>query len=231
MAVHNVAESASARFEAGATIVRRDTAHGRVWAAAPVRVISDTPEALLVAHWPGVQMMSPASYIESSQSGLADGRLRLIRQLAASTWDLGDWIWQRTTVLTRVDPGEHFSVHRFFEEDYRPGVWYVNFELPARRTAIGYDTCDLCLDLVVAPDLSSYEWKDEDEYEFGRETGFITDAVHDRIEVARDHVLTLLAERRGPFATDWSTWRRDPAWPLPVLPPDALAEPVASLGD
>jgi len=137
-------EPQSARFQAGATIVRRDTVHGQVWAAAPVRVISDTPEALLVAHWPGVQTMSPATYIEANRSGLRDGRLRLVRELAAGTWELGDWTWQHSTVLTRIDPGEHFSVHRFFDENHQAGIWYVNFEQPARRTAIGYAaTCAL----------------------------------------------------------------------------------------
>jgi hypothetical protein len=39
--------------------------------------------------------------------------------------------------------------------------WYVNFQRPMRRTAIGFDTFDLLLDLVIAPDLSRWDWKDE----------------------------------------------------------------------
>jgi hypothetical protein len=214
-------------FAPGASIVRRDTALGRVWGAAPLRVVGDTPDALVVACWQGTRLLSPVSYIESKRTGLPDGRLQLIRELADGTGELGERIWQDTADLTWVSPGEYFSVHRFFDRTEKPGVWYVNFELPARRTAIGYDTCDLCIDLIVAPDLNSYEWKDQDEYEFGRQVGFITDAVHEQIEQAKDRVLTLLAERAGPFAGNWSDWRRDPSWPVPALPANALDVPAA----
>jgi hypothetical protein len=218
------------RFAPGATIVRRDIIHGRVWGATPARVISDTRQAMLVAYWPGVQVLSPLSYVESQQAGLPDGRLRMIRELAAGTCEVGSRTWQDTTVLTRIDRGEHFSVSRFFGADHEPGIWYVNFEQPALRTSIGYDTCDLCIDLVVAPDLSSYRWKDEDEYELGRQVGFIEDALHARIERARERALTLLANRQGPYATDWSAWQRNPSWTLPALPADALTVPVAARG-
>jgi uncharacterized protein DUF402 len=154
-------------FAPGASIVRRDTVLGRVWGVAPLRVISDTPEALVAACWQGIRMLSPASYIEAWRTGLPAGRLQLIRELATGTWELGERTWQDNADLTWVGRGECFSVHRFFGPDEEPGVWYVNFELPARRTAIGYDTCDLCIDLIVGPDLRSYEWKDEEEYAYG----------------------------------------------------------------
>ena len=214
-------------FAPGASIVRRDTVLGRVWGVAPLRVISDTPEALVAACWPGIRMLSPASYIEAWRTGRPAGRLQLIRELAAGTWQLGERTWQDNADLTWVGRREYFSVHRFFGPDEEPGVWYVNFELPARRTAIGYDTCDLCIDLIVAPDLRSYQWKDEEEYAYGREVGFITDVVHEQIEQAKERVLTLLADRAGPFAGNWSDWRRDPSWPQPGLPASAVTVPVA----
>ncbi|WP_433256637.1 DUF402 domain-containing protein [Streptosporangium sp. CA-135522] len=101
--------------------------------------------------------------------------------------------------------------------------WYVNFQRPYRRTPRGIDTFDLLLDLVVTPDLSSYTWKDEDEYLHGRRLGVVTDAEHRRVQQARDEALAMVEERRGPFAAPWPDWRTDPSWPAPVLPDDALA--------
>ena len=105
----------------------------------------------------------------------------------------------------------------------QPGIWYVNFERPAARTPAGYDTCDLCIDLVISADLVSYQWKDEDEYAVGREAGFIGDHEHENVERARTTVLQLLATRQGPFAGDWSVGRKDPGWPMPMLPSSSLS--------
>ncbi|HEY2508342.1 MAG TPA: DUF402 domain-containing protein [Streptosporangiaceae bacterium] len=210
--------AAATHFPGGQTIVRRDMFAGRAWSATPVRVISDTPEALLVSHWPGVQLLSPHRYVEAVESGRREDRLRLVRELAAGHWELCERPWRDTTVLTRVSPGAWFSVHRFYDAHHQPGVWYVNFERPAARTALGYDTCDLLIDLVIAPDLGSYQWKDEEEYAVGREAGFISDAEHENVERARDTVLEQLANRQGAFARDWSAWQKDPDWPEPVLP-------------
>ena len=83
----------------------------------------------------------------------------------------------------------------------------------------GIDTLDLLVDLVVTPDLSARRWKDEDEYAQGRRLGLITDALHLRVEAARQHVVSLVESRQGPFAEGWSSWQPDPTWPLPALPP------------
>ncbi|MHC3391083.1 hypothetical protein ACLQ2E_16740 [Streptomyces lavendulocolor] len=40
----------------------------------------------------------------------------------------------------------------------------MNFEHLIRRTTTGFDTFDLTVDLVVDPDLTRWEWKDEDAY-------------------------------------------------------------------
>jgi hypothetical protein len=70
----------------------------------------------------------------------------------------------------------------------------------------------------VKADLSGYRWKDEDEYAQGRRLGLIDDVLHQRVDTAREQVVSLIESRQGPFAEDWSPWRRDPAWPAPVLP-------------
>jgi len=205
-------------FPEGATVVRRDTLKGKVWSATPYRVIRDTGAELAVALWPGVEMLSPSTWIEWLRTGDDAVRKQAIPNLAAGRWALGPWVWQNTTVLARFEPGQHFSVSQFFDPQGHPRAWYIDFIRPCQRTADGFDTLDLLVDLVVAADLSAHRWKDEDEYAQGRRLGLIDDALHRRVEAARQHVMSLVESRQGPFAEDWSSWRRDPSWPLPALP-------------
>lgn len=213
-------------FPVGATAVRRDTLRGKVWSATPNRVLADTGSDLAFACWPGVQMYAPTTRSEWLRTGDDDIRQQAIPNLAAGNWDLGIWTWQDTTVLSRLRAGHYFSVHQFLGSGQRAGKWYVNFELPFRRTSIGIDNFDLLLDLVVDPESLDYEWKDEDEYAHGRRLGVIGDDVHAQVDRARQEVVALIGARAGPFALDWSGWQRDPDWPAPALPANALTLPA-----
>lgn len=200
-------------------MIRRDTLRGRVWSAIPYRVIRDTSTELAVALWPGVEMLSPSTWIEWLRTGDDAVRKQAIPNLAAGHWALGRWVWRDTTVLARFEQDQHFCVSQFFNPQGHPRAWYIDFIRPYQRTGDGIDTLDLLVDLVVTPDLSAHRWKDEDEYAQGRRLGLINDVLHRRVETARQQVMSLVESRQGPFAEDWSSWRRDPSWPLPVLPP------------
>jgi len=213
-------------FAAGETAVRRDMVRGEVWTAAPLRVVHDEPGGgLLLTHWPGIECRAATTWIEWLTTGNESVRKQAVPLLVAGGWRLGTWVWRTTAVLSWYGVDEYFSVHRFLDLERVEARWYVNFERPYRRTRIGIDTFDLLLDLVVAPDLSGWAWKDEDEYAQGRRLGLIDDAEHRRIEQARLRALALIESKGGPFAQDWSDWRVQPDWPLPTLPPDALDVP------
>jgi protein associated with RNAse G/E len=208
-------------FAPGSTAVRRDVRRNKVWTATPNRVLADADGVVALACWPGVRMLAPATWTHWLRTGDDVVRKQGVDDLAAGRWDLDPWTWQDTTLVSEFRSGQHFSVHRYLSD--RPATWYVNFELPYRRTAIGIDTMDLLLDLEVEPDLSGYRWKDEDEYAQGRRIGLIDDATHAEVTAARDQVLALVEAAEGPFAQDRSGFVADPAWPLPVLPDDALS--------
>jgi hypothetical protein len=131
-----------------------------------------------------------------------------------------------TSVLSWFGLDPDFSIHRFCSTDGRVPRWYVNFERPLRRTAIGIDTFDLLLDLVADADLVRWTWKDEDEYAQARHLGLITDSEHHRVEYARQRAVALIETRGGPFAQDWSTWQVPGHWPTPKLPPGALTASI-----
>ncbi|MFC7641420.1 DUF402 domain-containing protein [Streptosporangium lutulentum] len=141
---------------------------------------------------------------------------------------MGHWTWRDTIWLAITGRDAFFSVNLYFSPDHSLNRWYVNFQRPYERTPEGIDTFDLALDLVADPDLSQWEWKDEDEYEQSRRMGIITDAEHHGVQEARDEVVAMIEDRRGVFGADWPNWRADPSWPVPALPADAMAEMTVS---
>ncbi|MCM2416480.1 DUF402 domain-containing protein [Streptomyces sp. RKAG290] len=114
-------------------------------------------------------------------------------------------MWQETELLLWKPPTAWFSINAFFTPDGLRN-WYVNFERPTTRTGDGFDTFDLTVDLVIAPDLATFTWKDEDEYAHVRRLGIVTDTEHRAVQLARAQVLAMLEERAGPFA-DADRWR------------------------
>ncbi|MFJ2938531.1 DUF402 domain-containing protein [Streptomyces sp. NPDC087219] len=73
--------------------------------------------------------------------------------MATGVWELADAVWQETDLLLWKPSAAWFSVNAFYTS---AGLrnWYVNFAHPTRRTTAGFDTFDLAVDLVVAPDLT-----------------------------------------------------------------------------
>uniref|UniRef100_A0AAU2AF25 DUF402 domain-containing protein n=1 Tax=Streptomyces sp. NBC_00093 TaxID=2975649 RepID=A0AAU2AF25_9ACTN len=211
------------RFETGQTVVRRDVYRsGRVWSEQALRVVADTGAALVTACAPGAEARWPALYAKARADGDRSVRTEAFEAMAAGEWELADSRWQETELLLWKPPAAWFSINAF----YTPAGlrnWYVNFEHPTRRRTDGFDTFDLTVDLVIAPDLSTLTWKDEDEYAHVRRLGIITDTEHQAVDAARTQVLAMIEERSGPFADAGTRggWRWDPTWPAPRLPQPA----------
>jgi hypothetical protein len=213
-------------FRSGATAVRRDVFNGKIWSAAPHRVIDDDGTVMRLACWPGIEGIAAAAWIQWLITGDDAIRKQIIPDLVRGGWQLSPWVWRDNTVVSWYGVDADFSIHLFTPVGGGAGHWYINFERPVRRTAIGIDTVDLMLDLVADPELQRWSWKDEDEYAQARRLGLITDADHKRVEAARQRAVALLETRGGPFADHASRWM--PAdWPTPTLPPQALTVATA----
>jgi len=202
----------------GETVLRRDMFRGQIWTAYPTRVVEASAAGLVLAHWPGVQILVPATWTAWLRGGGEALRQQGIVHLARGGWDLEPWTWHTTAWLHFLLPGRWFSVNAIFDD--RSGElrrWYINFQRPFTLAAAKVDTFDLFLDLEVGPDLSP-RWKDEAEFAEARRLGVISGDEARQVDLARQEALDLFAARAWPFPAGWEAWRRDPAWPLPVLP-------------
>jgi hypothetical protein len=135
------------------------------------------------------------------------------------TWDGGhqDVTWQRTNVVRLYRFGEPYSLWLAFHSGSWDLAWrYINLEDPWRRTAIGFDSRDLYLDLIAGPDGDDWEWKDEDELAWIVEHGrFDADRA---AQIRKDGERAVEAVRKIDSIDRWRNWRPDPAWPIPTLP-------------
>jgi hypothetical protein len=140
-------------------------------------------------------------------------------RLPEATWDLIRRTWTKGPILSFSWPSAGHAILLFFRRDWTPWVWYVNVEAPLRPTEVGFDTEERVLDLLVAPDGSAWEWKDRDELEEAVRRSLFTPAQAAEFEAEAERGLHRLLDREPPFDRDWTTWRPDPSWPVPELPP------------
>jgi len=182
----------------GQVVLRREVLNdGRVWLTAPVVVVRDDPELLATYLPEGTPFHFPDGDWPS-----ANGR---------HPWH-GRGRWEGNGLLMLQRPGDSYAVWIFWhgaEREFRG--WYVNLQEPFRRTAEGYDTQDLELDIVVST-TGSWEWKDDELLEERiREGRFSAGQVAEIRAVGAAVAADLDAGRRW-WSDDWARWAPDPAW-------------------
>ena len=141
--------------------------------------------------------------------------------------ELLDTEWRRD-VLRLMYPGAHHSVWVFWEHEdgeRRHSAYYVNMEEPFRRNAIGFDTNDHTLDIVVTPDLD-WRWKDEDELAERVELGVYPADFADFVRAEGERVIGAIESGAAPFGDGWSEWEPPSDWVVPSLPAEWETEPV-----
>ncbi len=197
-------------------VVRREVLNdGRSWAEIPVIVVRDDGALL-------------ATYI-------ADG--------APLRFPPGDWPtpnglhpwhgkkrWRAPGVLMLQRPAEMHAIWVFWHGDARElAGWYVNIQEPFRRTAHGYDTQDLELDIWI-PRGGPWEWKDEELLERRVREGRFTPAQADAARAEGRRVAADLEAGRRWWDDRWAEWRPDAGWPTPAFadasPPAGDADPT-----
>ncbi|MEW6059370.1 MAG: DUF402 domain-containing protein [Actinomycetota bacterium] len=205
------------RWHPGETVALREIWHGRIWSARPAIMVQDTePERRFFVR-AGMSWMCPRR---------PDGTwLRLPESNPDREWTLAPRDWD-TNALSFAWPDVAHAVIVFWTADWTPRGWYVNLQEPLRPSPTGFDYMDHALDIVVTPDVSGWSWKDEDELAEAVATGVYSGADARRFREEGERAIERLVERRTPFDRDWTTWRPDPSWPVPELPPGWCEAPV-----
>ncbi|GAA3391083.1 DUF402 domain-containing protein [Cryptosporangium minutisporangium] len=200
----------------GRTALVRHCRNGVVQAVRPCVVAADGPDGTLL--W--LVHDTP-----TRTSLFADGRPVRDVPLAerfTREWHTGPGVWTGTSVLEWIPPGAPWhTVYWFFDGAGRFRNWYVNVETPPVRWVdegvAGFDSDDLELDVVIAPDRSCV-LKDDDELDAAVQAGDLSPRVADRTRLEASTAIDAATAGRPPFDGRLTDFRPDPAWTRPELP-------------
>ena len=193
-------------WKSGDQIVLREIWRGKVWSGRPCTVVEDRPGRLALF------------------SGVGGSKIRACRpdgsplREAVDDWELVEEPWT-LECLRIVAPGSRHSVLLFWTPGFQKFMlWYVNLEEPMVRTPIGFDYLDRFLDIEIAPDLTRWQWKDEDEFQEAVAHGVLTAEEAQVFRAEGEEVIEALDARRPPFDERWDLWRPVAGWPTPRFP-------------
>ena len=134
------------------------------------------------------------------------------------SWELEKSHWHTNRLLILLEPAKYYSTTYFWNDvSHEFLCYYINFQLPFKRSHCGIDTLDLDLDLIINPDFS-YEWKDIEDYQKAIEEEIIFPEWTKEIDIAKKEILDKLEKRQYPYNGSWLKWTPDPGWSPPKLP-------------
>lgn len=190
----------------GEPVLCRKLWHGTVMTAVPMRVISDAPARTVLYQAPDTAFRGARTRTGMKVRDRSEG------------WVSMDLIWAGGSLIRIVEPCAWQSVDVEFDAAGNFSGWYVNFQEPVRRTALGFDTVDLVLDLMVAAD-GTWSLKDEEDFEHAASTGQLQHHTADQVRVAAARMISVVEDGGPPFSEKhWLTWRPPPHWTVPGLP-------------
>jgi len=192
----------------GDVVAIREIWAEQVFEARPASVVQDLPGQTSLFVAPFVRCGVPTDDTDGEELRLPD-----------RPWHLRVRERGGFGVLSFAWPDTPYAVLLLFEPDGSPRSWYVNLQTPLARTAIGFDTVDHALDVLIPLDRSSWTWKDEDELAEAVALGLFTQEDAAGFRYWGERAIERVLLRLPPFDEPWEDWRPDPAWPSPELPP------------
>jgi Protein of unknown function (DUF402) len=195
------------RWKPGDSVTVREVWRGKIWTVRGLTIIRDEPGLLALYQPAGAPWKRPYS---SDRRPL---------RLPLEPWTLGDNVLPQDA-LRLIVPGEAHSVLLIWRERWKLTCWYINLEEPFRRTPIGFDYMDQTLDIVVDPDMSSWRWKDEDEFEDAITKGIYSPEQARTVRAEGERARKRLLAREPPLDERWEDWRPDPSWERPQIEDD-----------
>ena len=192
---------------AGENAILRGVGKKVLWAF-PTTVVQDTSD-LIVLYMPAGVLGKNVKQKPTPQEYLVEEKIKIV-----------DCQWNRTDVLFLIVPGDSFSTYVMWDTGTKNlDCWYVNLQEPIRRTKIGFDTMDHALDVVIHPDMSSWEWKDDDEFQEAQKVGYFSAEKARKIWSEGERAVKLITSERRSMYEKWATWQANPEWGIPKLSP------------
>ena len=196
----------------GDVVAWRGIFNGRVWHVQPTIMVKDSPEEIVLTLLPGTECIADENY----PKGKKHGKRRW--EFKDNDWKLEKYTWRTNRLLLLFEPERYYSTIYFWNNTSHGFLcYYINFQVPFRRSQYGVDTLDLDLDLVINPDFS-FEWKDEDDYRRAIEHKAISPEWIQGVEGAKQEIFERLEKRQYPLDGAWLNWLPDPNWLPPKLP-------------
>lgn len=199
-------------WEPGSSIAWRGIYRERIWHSQSVIVVRDAPGEIVLTLLPGSECIAPEGY------SLGKNSYKRRWNFKEKDWQSERYLWRTNRLLLLLEPEKFYSTMYFWDHESNEFLcYYINFQIPFRRTHCGIDTLDLDLDLIIRPDFT-YEWKDIDDYQKAIEHEIIFPEWIQGIEVAKQEIFDRLAKRQYPLDGSWVDWNPDPDWSSPKLP-------------
>jgi hypothetical protein len=187
----------------------REVLHGRVWTVRPVTVVQDRPDSIALAMQPGTVYKHPRLLDRDEVPPL----------MVDAPWRLIDLPWTGGRALYLSRPGDDYMLIVFWQEDQATlRSWYVNLQTPLRRTRLGFDYLDQELDVIVSPDLSTWRWKDEENFEALMRQGLIARERGRHLRSVAEEVIRTRHDPGSLFTQGWEHWTPPPEWGRPGIP-------------
>jgi uncharacterized protein DUF402 len=187
----------------GDVVMLREVWEGQLIAVRPVNVVRDDPH-------------DRAFFLPRGTKWKDDPRAHGEVRFREDPWELEDRVVARP-VLSFAFRDLHYAVLLTWSaEDVFQG-YYVNLQSPLWPWEGGFDYVDHFLDVVIAPDQSSWTWKDEDDLAEAVRRGLLASEAVARVRLWGERAVEHVLLRQPPFDREWSNWRPDPTWPAPVL--------------
>jgi hypothetical protein len=186
---------------------------GSVQSAYPMRVVADGGDRVVA--W--LESGTPILYWATATGG--DPRERPLERRFRGGFSHVRRTWQGPGVLRVIPLDLPYQVIHFWHEDGSFAGWYVNFESAKDRRARTLDAVEWHLDLWFDRE-GRPQWKDQDEAGAAVAAGHLLPG---ELELSVDTGQSIVDDFDHWLAVvgDWRSYRPDPQWTLPDLPPDA----------
>ena len=203
-------------WETGDNVALRGIYQQQAWYIQSAIVVQDSPEEVALAILPGAECFAPEGYIHGKHG--TSRHWDRWDMYEKGIWKMEGYVWRTNRLLVLLHPEKYYSTMYFWQADINQFLcYYINFQLPFRRSQVGFDTFDLELDLVIEPTFA-WHWKDEDDYQKGIERGILINEWVQQIDSVKPEIFERLEKHNYPFDGSWLDWRPDPDWSAPRLP-------------